>query len=75
MVGRYWVESLSEWAPEEPVYSCADINDAIQSIENVRRINKELREALQGAIRIIHYLDWHIIELKAKISLEKEGGG
>ncbi|GEM_PF-4518768 len=71
-MNKYWIQSLSEWAPEAPVYSCKDIDDAIESIENVRKINKELREALEEAINIIHYLDWRIVELKAKASLSKE---
>jgi hypothetical protein len=71
-VNRYWIKSLSEWAPGEPAYSCTEIDDAIKSMETVRQINKELREALEEAVSIIRYLDYHIIELEAKISLLNE---
>ncbi len=71
-MNKYWIQSLSKWAPEAPGYSCKDIDNAIESMENVRNINKELREALEEAINIIHYLDWRVTELEAKLSLAKE---
>lgn len=68
-MNRYWIKSLSEWAPGEPIHSCADIDNAIKSMEVVRQINQELRDTLDEAINIIRYLDYRIIELEAKISL------
>lgn len=69
---KYWIKSLSEWAPEVPAYSCSHIDDAIKSMETVRHINDELRKALDEAINIIRYLDWRVVELEAELSLRKE---
>ncbi len=71
-MNRYWIKSLGEWAPGEPIYSCADIDNAIKSMEAVRQINQELRDTLDEAINIIRYLDYRIIELEAKLSLMQE---
>lgn len=69
---KYWIKSLSEWAPEVPAYPCSHIDDAIKSMETVRQINDELRKALDEAINIIRYLDWRVVELEAELSLRKE---
>jgi hypothetical protein len=72
MAGKYWIKSLSEWAPEEPVYPHDDLDDVIKSIERIRQINQELRDDLDKALNIIRCLDWRITELKAELSLLKE---
>ena len=46
----------------------------IDEIKKLERENLELRRVLENAITIIHYLDYKIVELKAKISLLNEGG-
>ena len=45
-----------------------NIDDAIKSMENVRKINEELRSALEEALEIIRYLDEHIINLEKEIN-------
>jgi chromosome segregation ATPase len=66
MVG-YRIKALNEWAPEGPAYSCPDIDDAIESMENVRKANEELRSSLGNATEVIQTLDQMVLDLQADL--------
>lgn len=68
-MNRYWIKSLNRWGPVIPIDCHNVIDNAIKSMEVIRQINTQLRDALDEAITIIHYLDYRITELEAKISL------
>jgi len=71
VMGRYWIKSLHEWAPEGPAYSCPDIDIAIEAMESVREINEELRADLKVALETIEYLDSMVCELEAKLEAQE----
>ena len=71
-MNKYWVQALSTWAPEIPSASHINFNDPIKAISELQQENEELRKDLENAVAIIHYLDYCITELKAKISLLNE---
>jgi len=79
-MNRYWIQSLNEYTPEIPAAPPRNFQNLakeikfIDEIKELERENLELRRALENAITIIHYLDYKIVELKAKISLLNEGG-
>jgi len=79
-MNRYWIQSLNEYTPEIPAAPPRNFENLareikfIDEIKELERENLELRRALENAITIIHYLDYKIVELKAKISLLNEGG-
>lgn len=64
----YWIKSLNEWAPNEPEFSCPDIDTAIDAIERVRKVNEELRAALDASLETIKYLDSMVCELEAELN-------
>lgn len=80
-MNRYWIQSLNEYTPEIPAAPPRNFQNLakeikfIDEIKELERENLELRRALENAIRralenaitIIHYLDYKIAELKAKI--------
>ncbi len=79
-MNRYWIQSLNEYTPEIPAAPPRNFQNLakeikfIDEIKELERENLELRRALENTIAIIHYLDYKIAELKAKISLLNEGG-
>ena len=73
-MNRYWIQSLNEYTPEIPAAPPRNFQNLAKEIKELERENLELRRALENAITIIHYLDYKIAELKAKISLLNEGG-
>ena len=79
-MNRYWIQSLNEYTPEIPAAPPRNFENLareikfIDEIKKLERENLELRRVLENAITIIHYLDYKIVELKAKISLLNEGG-
>jgi hypothetical protein len=68
MMPKYWIKSLSEWAPDEPYNSCPEIDKAIEHMEQVREINEELRKALKEAIEIIQRLDDLVLSLYEELN-------
>ncbi len=77
-MNRYWIQSLNEYTPEIPAAPPRNFKNLVKEIKfideikELERENLELRRVLENAIIIIHYLDYKITELKAKISLLKE---
>lgn len=71
-MNRYWIQSLNEYTPEIPAAPPRNFQNLAKEIKELERENLELRRALENTIAVIHYLDYKITELKAKISLLKE---
>lgn len=74
-MARTWIKSLNERIPEGPVFSCPEIDNAIQSLKNIREINDDLRSSLETAAELIETLDDMVIELRAENDRLIAGGG